>query len=99
MNTHSASLYGELEPSIPRMSLTHARWWLLHMDQYYSMTLRCPLGISAIGDCDPPIQLTSDTTAIRISQYTSNFTILARQILCEQLNNIKIDQFSNKLLR
>ena len=75
-------------------------WWMLHMDQQYSMTLGRPLGISGIGDCPPPEPLTTDPTIMRLFTYISQFTVLARQILSSNaLTNAKIDAFTDKLLR
>ncbi|KAK6433053.1 hypothetical protein LTR95_010768, partial [Oleoguttula sp. CCFEE 5521] len=56
-------------------------WWMLHMDQQYSVTLGRPLGISGLGDCPPPEPLTTDTTVLRLGEFADHFTILARQIL------------------
>ncbi|KAI9672379.1 MAG: hypothetical protein M1817_003401 [Caeruleum heppii] len=74
-------------------------WWMLHMDQQYSMTLGRPLGISGIGDCDPPEPLTTNPTILRLSEYINTFTILARQILSsDRLTTPKIDEYTDKLL-
>ncbi|KAI9800511.1 MAG: hypothetical protein M1825_004059 [Sarcosagium campestre] len=74
-------------------------WWLLHMDQQYCMTLGRPLGISGIGDCPPPVPLSTDAVALRLSEYVNNFTILARQILSsERLTRERIDDYTDKLL-
>jgi hypothetical protein len=73
-------------------------WWMLHMDQQYSMTLGRPLGISGIGDCPPPDDLTTDPTILRFSECVNKFTLLARQILSsDRLNNAKIDEFTDQL--
>jgi hypothetical protein len=73
-------------------------WWLLHMDQEYSMTLGRPLGISGIGDCPPPDELTTDPTFLRFGRLSNEFTLLGRQILSsERLNNERIDDFTNQL--
>ncbi|KAI9785591.1 MAG: hypothetical protein M1835_003314 [Candelina submexicana] len=74
-------------------------WWMLHMDQQYSATLGRPLGISGIGDCPPLEPLTTNPTVLRVAEYINQFTILARQILSsDRLSNIKIDEFTDKLL-
>ncbi|KAK4979395.1 hypothetical protein LTR28_005040 [Elasticomyces elasticus] len=74
-------------------------WWMLHMDQQYSMTLGRPLGISGIGDCPPPETLTTNQTILRLGEFVDQFTVLARQILsCDRLVNAKIDEFTDKLL-
>ncbi|KAF2010673.1 hypothetical protein BU24DRAFT_496612 [Aaosphaeria arxii CBS 175.79] len=71
-------------------------WWMLHLDQHYSMTLGRPLGISAIGDCPPPHELTTDTTFLRFAEFVYQFTLLARQVLSsDRLNNHKIDEFTD----
>ncbi|KZF22453.1 hypothetical protein L228DRAFT_268916 [Xylona heveae TC161] len=91
-----------LDPTPPLRECTVRQslwWWMLHMDQQYSMTLGRPLGISGIGDCPPLEPLTTDIRVHRISQYVNHFTILARQILSsDRLSNPKIDEFSEKLL-
>ncbi|GAB7365100.1 hypothetical protein MBLNU230_g6190t1 [Neophaeotheca triangularis] len=75
-------------------------WWMLHMDQQYSVTLGRPLGISGFGDCPPPEPLTSDVTVLRLSDFIDHFTILARQILSSDhlMSVAKIDEFTDKLL-
>ena len=73
-------------------------WWMLHMDEQYSMTLGRPLGISGLGDCPPPHELTTDPQMLRFSEFINYFTILARQILSnDRLNNAKIDEFTDSL--
>lgn len=73
-------------------------WWMLHMDEQYSMTLGRPLGISGIGDCPPPHELTTDPRMLRFGEFITHFTILARQILSsDRLTNAKIDEFTDLL--
>ncbi|KAF2002040.1 hypothetical protein P154DRAFT_403841, partial [Amniculicola lignicola CBS 123094] len=73
-------------------------WWMLHMDQEYSMTLGRPLGISGIGDCPPPYELTSNPTHLRFGEFVNHFTVLARQILSsDRLSNAKIDEYTDAL--
>lgn len=73
-------------------------WWMLHMDEQYSMTLGRPLGISGLGDCPPPHELTTDPQMLRFSEFVNYFTILARQILStDRLNNAKIDEFTDSI--
>ncbi|XPS81632.1 hypothetical protein M3J09_013562 [Ascochyta lentis] len=73
-------------------------WWMLHMDEQYSMTLGRPLGISGIGDCPPPHELTTDPRMLRFGEFTNHFTIMARQILSnDRLTNVKIDEFTDLL--
>lgn len=74
-------------------------WWMLHMDQHYSMALGRPLAISSIGDCPAPDPMSTEPLAQSISNYIPRFTILARQILsAEYLGNEQIDSFSHELL-
>ena len=75
-------------------------WWMLHMDQQYSVTLGRPLGISGIGDCPPPEPLTTNTTVLRLGEFVNHFTIVARQILgSDGLMSVgRIDEFTDKLL-
>ncbi|KAF2621553.1 hypothetical protein BU25DRAFT_379534, partial [Macroventuria anomochaeta] len=73
-------------------------WWMLHMDEQYSMTLGRPLGISGMGDCPPPHELTTDPQMLRFSEFINHFTILARQILSsDRLTDAKIDEFTDLL--
>jgi hypothetical protein len=77
----------------------HLWWWLLHMDQEYSMTLGRPLGISGIGDCPPPEPLTTDPVALRLSEFFDQLTIQGRQILSSnQLTDSKIDMYTDRLI-
>lgn len=74
-------------------------WWMLHMDQHYSMALGRPLAISSIGDCPAPDPMSTEPLAQSISNHIPRFTILARQILsAEYLGNEQIDNFSHELL-
>ncbi|KAM0720357.1 hypothetical protein Q7P37_004493 [Cladosporium fusiforme] len=75
-------------------------WWMLHMDQQYSVTLGRPLGISGIGDCPPPESLTTNQTVLRLGEFVNHFTILARQILSSDglMSVSRIDEFTDKLL-
>lgn len=77
----------------------HLWWWLLHMDQEYSMILGRPLGISGIGDCPPPEPLTTDPVALRLSEFFDQLTIQGRQILSSnQLTDSKIDMYTDRLV-
>lgn len=68
------------------------------MDQEYSMTLGRPLGISGIGDCPPPHELTTNPQMLRFGDFVNHFTLLARQILSsDRLTNSKIDEFTDLL--
>ncbi|KAK5110524.1 hypothetical protein LTR62_005716 [Meristemomyces frigidus] len=75
-------------------------WWMLHMDQQYSVTLGRPLGISGMGDCPPPVPLTTNPTISRLGEFVDHFTILARQILSSDglMSVSKIDEYTDKLL-
>ena len=74
-------------------------WWMLHMDQQYSMTLGRPLGISSIGDCPPPDPIVPDPVVQSLSNYIAQFSILSRQILSAgNLSNAQIDNFTDQLL-
>jgi hypothetical protein len=73
-------------------------WWMLHMDEQYSITLGRPLGISAIGDCPAPYRLTTDPQMLRFCEFVTHFTILARQMLSsDRLTNSKIDDLTDSL--
>lgn len=92
-----------LDPAPPTQSECSIRqtlwWWMLHMDEQYSITLGRPLGISGIGDCPPPHELTTNPQMLRLGEFINHFTILARQILSsDRLSNSKIDEFTDLLL-
>ena len=92
-----------LDPAPPlRESLVRRTlwWWMLHMDQQYSVTLGRPLGISGFGDCPPPEPLTTNPIILRLGQFVDHFTIHARQILGSDgvMNVAKIDEFTDKLV-
>lgn len=73
-------------------------WWMLHMDEQYSMTLGRPLGISGIGDCPWPQPLTTDPAMLRFGRLVNDFTVLARQILGNKpFTHAKIDDFTDSL--
>lgn len=103
---HSIGLHRDpkfLDPAPPLRESTIRRtlwWWMLHMDQQYSVTLGRPLGISGVGDCPPPEPLTTNPTILRLGEFIDHFTIHARQILStDGLMNVgKIDEFTDKLL-
>lgn len=62
------------------------------------MTLGRPLGISGIGDCPPPHELTTDPQMLRFGEFANHFTVLARQVLSsDRLTNAKIDEFTDSL--
>jgi len=74
-------------------------WWMLHMDQQFSMTLGRPLGISSMGDCPAPEPLVADPIYQSLSNYVSQFSILARQILSTGYLTVeRIDSFTDQLL-
>ncbi|KAL5119421.1 hypothetical protein ACEQ8H_002690 [Pleosporales sp. CAS-2024a] len=102
---HSIGLHRHpkhLDPAPPTQRECSIRqtlwWWMLHTDEQYSMTLGRPLGISGLGDCPPPHELTTDPQMLRFSEFINYFTILARQILSsERLTNAKVDEFTDSL--
>ncbi|KAF1952928.1 hypothetical protein CC80DRAFT_537956 [Byssothecium circinans] len=102
---HSIGLHRHpkyLDPAPPTQTECFIRqtlwWWMLHMDTEYSMTLGRPLGISGIGDCPPPQELTTDPHMLRFGEFVSRFTVLARQILSSnRMTNAKIDEFTDAL--
>lgn len=74
-------------------------WWMLHLDQQYSMTLGRPLGISGLGDCPPPEPLTTNPAVLRLGEFVDQLTIWARQILgSNHLSDTKIDMFTDRLI-
>lgn len=90
-----------LNPPIPAKEAAARRslwWWIMHMDQQYSITLGRPLGISSMGDCPPPEPLVPDPVVQSLSNYMSQFTILTRQILSAgHLTAHQIDDFTEQL--
>lgn len=74
-------------------------WWMLHMDQQYSMTLGRPLGISGMGDCPFPEPLTTDPSLLRAADCINHLTVLGRQVLSgAPLVATRTDGLSDKLL-
>ncbi|KAL8695088.1 MAG: hypothetical protein Q9218_000366 [Villophora microphyllina] len=90
-----------LNPPVPAKEAAARRslwWWIMYMDQQYSITLGRPLGISSMGDCPPPEPLVPDPVVQSLSTYMSQFTILTRQILSAgHLNALQIDDFTEQL--
>ena len=69
------------------------------MDQEFSMTLGRPLGISSMGDCPVPEPLVPEPIIQSLSNYVSQFSILARQILSTGYLSVeRIDGFTDQLL-
>jgi len=67
------------------------------MDEQYSMTLGRPLGISGIGDCPPPLELTTDRQMLRFGDFVNHFTVLARRALSSDvLNTARIDELTDE---
>ncbi|KAL9585054.1 MAG: hypothetical protein Q9212_001744 [Teloschistes hypoglaucus] len=90
-----------LNPPIPAEEAAARRslwWWIMHMDQQYSITLGRPLGISSMGDCPPPEPLMPGPVFQSLSNYMAQFTILTRQILSAgHLTAHQIDDFTEQL--
>lgn len=91
-----------LNPPAPPEQITVRKnlwWWMLHLDQQYSVALGRPLGISSMGDCPPPEPLVADPIVQSLSNYINQYTLLARQILSAgYLNNEQIDLFTDQLI-
>jgi hypothetical protein len=100
---HSIGLHRHpkyLDPAPPTQQECFIRqtlwWWMLHMDEQYSITLGRPLGISGIGDCPPPVELTTNAQMLRFGDFVNHFTIMARQVMSSDLlTNAKIDEFTD----
>lgn len=92
----------QLNPPAPPKEMNIRRnlwWWMIHMDQQYSMALGRPMAISSMGDCRPPEPIVPDPLVQSLSNYLVQFSILGRQILSAgYLNNDQIDKFSDDLL-
>ena len=71
---------------------------MLRLDEEYSMTFGRPLGISGIGTCCWPQELTTDPIVLRFGDFMMQFTVLARQILSsDRLTDLRIDDFTDSL--
>lgn len=69
------------------------------MDQHYSMALGRPLAMSSIGECAAPEPITPDPLLESLSNYTTQFTSLGREILSAgYMGNDQIDRFTDDLL-
>lgn len=92
----------QLNPPSPPKEVNIRRnlwWWMIHMDQQYSMALGRPMAISSMGDCRPPEPIVPDPLVQSLSNYLVQFSILGRQILSAgYLTNDQIDKFSDELL-
>jgi hypothetical protein len=74
-------------------------WWMLQMDQHYSMALGRPLAMSSIGECAPPEPIMPDPVLESLSNYITQFTSLGRDILSTgYMGNDQIDRFTDDLL-
>ncbi|MCJ1388529.1 hypothetical protein MMC18_001376 [Xylographa bjoerkii] len=63
-------------------------WWMLHMDQQYSIALGRPLAVSSVGDC-PWTSLVEEGSKRRcLEAYTNQFTLLSRRILSDTSSSI-----------
>ncbi|MCJ1476439.1 hypothetical protein MMC13_005105 [Lambiella insularis] len=75
-------------------------WWVLQVDQEYSMNLGQPLAISNIGDCPSPAPSSGRPMWPYLSDFTNQFTIISRQMLCDSALSIaEISGLTNELLR
>ncbi|USP76229.1 mitochondrial protein cyt-4 [Curvularia clavata] len=74
-------------------------WWhMLRIDEEYAMMFGRPLGISSIGTCCLPQELTTDMNILRFREFMVRFTVLARQILgCGRLMDARIDEFTDAM--
>ena len=92
----------QLNPPAPPKEMNIRRnlwWWMIHMDQQYSMALGRPMAISSMGDSRPPEPIVQDPLVQSLSNYLVQSSILGRQILSAgYLNNDQIDKFSDDLL-
>lgn len=103
---HSVGLHRHpslLDPTPPLRETTIRQtlwWWMLHMDQQYSITLGRPLGISGFGDCPQPQLVTTNVTKLRLYQFIDAFTVMSRQILgSHEMTSIqRIDEYTDKIV-
>lgn len=92
----------QVDPPLPLKDITSRKslwWWMLQMDQHYSMALGRPLAMSSIGECAAPEPITPDPVLESLSNYTTQFTSLGREILSAgYMGNDQIDRFTDDLL-
>ncbi|KAF2224742.1 fungal-specific transcription factor domain-containing protein [Elsinoe ampelina] len=86
-------------PSLKDSAFRKKLWWyLLFIDQQFSMTLGRPMGISAIGDCPFAEPLTTDAAVLRLSECIDQLAILGRQIMgASPLASHRINGYLEKL--
>jgi hypothetical protein len=70
---------------------------MLYSDQYLSIALAKPLGISNNGDCPPPIFCTSNPEERRLHQIVGEFTVVSRRILSSEGKPENIAAHTQKL--
>ncbi|MCJ1379164.1 hypothetical protein MMC17_002264 [Xylographa soralifera] len=83
----------QLRPPVsPTEAYTRQRlwWWMLHMDQQYSVALGRPLAISSVGDCPWTDSIEKGLERRCLETPTNHFTLLSRRILSD--NNSSIAQ-------
>lgn len=56
-------------------------WWILQVDQEFSMTLGQPLAVSSTGDCPSPASSGDTPRWPYLDAFTNQFTTVSRQIL------------------
>ncbi|MCJ1436203.1 hypothetical protein MMC27_005581 [Xylographa pallens] len=81
----------QLRPPVsPTEACTRQRlwWWMLHMDQQYSIALGRPLAISSVGDCPWTNSIEKGLQRRCLEGYTNHFTLLSRQILANNDSSI-----------
>ena len=74
-------------------------WWMLYMDQQYSVILGQPLAISSMGDCPSPVPLIQTQAVYGFEAYNVHFTTLTREVLSTScLSNDRIDKYTDQIL-
>jgi hypothetical protein len=98
LNLHRDPDYLDRDLSAHEKSVRRCLWWLmLYSDQYLSIALAKPLGISNNGDCPPPIFCTSNPEERRLHQIVGEFTVVSRQILSSEGKPENIAAHTQKL--
>jgi hypothetical protein len=98
LNLHRDPDYLDRDLSAHEKSVRRSLWWLmLYSDQYLSIALAKPLGISNNGDCPPPIFCTSNPEERRLHQIVGEFTVVSRQILSSEGKPENIAAHTQKL--
>lgn len=104
---YSVDLHRNPRILLPQPSLLESQrrqelwWWMLQMDQHYSTIFAKPLGVSGVCDCPAPTPTTRNQTELRLGEFVSKFTIIARQVLgvSDITNEVIVNGLTQRLSR